>query len=200
MDTFKTIARQSEGLYKDRGSKFIAYAARVDSLPDAQAFLATIKGQHPKARHHCYAYRIGIDGDLYRENDDGEPSGTAGKPIMGQLLSYHLTNSMVVVVRYFGGKLLGASGLIKAYRGAADDALQQAVFTTDTVKSFFTVRATYAVLNDVLPLIKQPHVMLRSEAYEEEPIFVVGVRKDDAPDWIAAVSAFHDVTITPHDE
>lgn len=200
MDAFKTIQGRSEGLFKDRGSKFIAYAQRVDDLDEVHAFLADIKALHPKARHHCYAYRIGITGDLFRENDDGEPSGTAGKPIMGQLLSHELTNAMVIVVRYFGGKLLGASGLIKAYKGAADDALQQATTITDTVKTFFTVRATYAALNDVLPLIKQPDVILKSEAYEEEPIFVIGVRKDDASQLRKQLTTFEGVTISLHDD
>lgn len=179
-DSYRTLAKLSTGLLKDRGSKFYAYAQRVDSVADAETFLGSVKADHPKARHHCFAYRIGLSGDVFRENDDGEPSGSAGKPIMGQIQSFGLTNVMVIVVRYFGGKLLGASGLIKAYKGAAADALEQSVIIEDTVKSYFTVTSSFGALHEVLPLLKQDGVVLLSEDYSVEPIFTLGVRMSEA--------------------
>lgn len=124
LDVYNTIESISEGLFKDKGSKFIAYTFPSDSTERFQISLEKIKKEHIKARHFCYAYRIGIDGTLYRANDDGEPSGTAGKPILGQIDKYELTNIGIVVVRYFGGVKLGTSGLINAYRLAAKESIE----------------------------------------------------------------------------
>ena len=115
-DHYKTVAGPAHGEYKDRGSKFLAYAFPVYAEEEWQARLEEVRREHPKARHHCYAYRLGLDGNNFRANDDGEPSGTAGRPILGQIDSFELVNILVIVVRYFGGTLLGASGLINAYR------------------------------------------------------------------------------------
>src|SRR3984885_2618868 len=123
-EIYYTIEKSAQAEFKDRGSKFIAYACPVRNIEEFKERLAEIKKQHPKATHHCLAYRIGLDGNTYRASDDGEPSGTAGRPILGQIDSKELVNVMVVVVRYFGGSLLGVPGLINAYRSAAALALQ----------------------------------------------------------------------------
>ena len=124
MNTFKTISEESEGLFKDRGSKFIGIACPVQSEEDFKAFQQRIKKKYHDARHHCYAFRMGHEGKLYRYSDDGEPSSSAGKPIYGQLLSHEITNVAIIVVRYFGGTKLGVGGLINAYREGAKEALQ----------------------------------------------------------------------------
>jgi len=123
IDQYYSIKDSTEGQYKEKGSKFISYAYSVTSEEQVGERLEEIRNLHHKARHHCYAYKIGVDGNRYRANDDGEPGGTAGKPILGQLHSYKVTDVLVIVVRYFGGTKLGASGLIKAYKEAAKDAL-----------------------------------------------------------------------------
>lgn len=125
-DAYYTIQENTIGEFSDKGSKFIAYAASVTNVEEAEEFVQEIKKSHHKARHHCYAYRIGETDDIYRINDDGEPSGTAGRPIYGQILSADLRDIIVVVVRHFGGKLLGASGLINAYKTSAEDAINKA--------------------------------------------------------------------------
>lgn len=179
MDIFSTIGKQGEGLYREKGSKFIGYALRADTVTEVEAQLADIKKAHPKARHHCYAYRLDLNGDNFRENDDGEPSGTAGRPIMGQIQSYNLHHVLVVVVRYFGGKLLGASGLIRAYKTAAAEAIRQATIIEDRLRVKVSLSATYASLNALLPIIKQDGVTLLSETYNKSPTFEILIPRDD---------------------
>src|SRR5690554_122122 len=125
-DTYRTISKPSEGYYKDKGSRFLAYAYPVETEAETRELLMQLKKEHHSARHHCYAWRLGAENPAYRANDDGEPSSTAGRPILGQLLAYDVTNVFIVVVRYFGGTLLGTSGLINAYKAAAADALSNA--------------------------------------------------------------------------
>jgi len=133
-DQYQTIFESSIGEFKDRGSKFIAYAYPVYTEKDWQKHLEEVKKLHFKARHHCYAYRLGLDGNQFRANDDGEPSGTAGRPILGQIDSFGLTNVFVVVVRYFGGTKLGTSGLINAYRESTATAFRNAQIIEKTVE------------------------------------------------------------------
>ncbi len=153
-DTYKTIAAASEGLFKDKGSKFIAYAFPVTSEDQIKEIIQTIKKEHYSARHHCYAWRLGHEKLLFRANDDGEPSSTAGKPILGQIQSFDLTNILIVVVRYFGGTLLGVSGLINAYRNAAFDAINQAEIVEKLVEKDLLIEFDYGVMNDVMKLFK----------------------------------------------
>lgn len=153
-DTYKTIATASEGLFKDKGSKFIAYAFPVTSEDQIKEIIQTIKKEHYSARHHCYAWRLGHEKLLFRANDDGEPSSTAGKPILGQIQSFDLTNILIVVVRYFGGTLLGVSGLINAYRNAAFDAINQAEIVEKLVENNLLIEFDYGVMNDVMKLFK----------------------------------------------
>lgn len=153
-DTYKTISTPSEGLFKDKGSKFIAYAYPVTSEDQIKEIVQSIKKEHYSARHHCYAWRLGHEKLLFRANDDGEPSSTAGKPILGQIQSFDLTNILIVVVRYFGGTLLGVSGLINAYRNAALDAINQAEIVEKLVEKDLLIEFDYGVMNDVMKLFK----------------------------------------------
>jgi len=153
-DTYRTISNPSEGLFKDKGSKFIAYAYPVISEDQIKEIVQTIKKEHYSARHHCYAWRLGHEKLLFRANDDGEPTSTAGKPILGQIQSFDLTNILIVVVRYFGGTLLGVSGLINAYRNAALDAINQAEIVEKLVEKQLLIEFDYGVMNDVMKLFK----------------------------------------------
>jgi uncharacterized YigZ family protein len=153
-DTYKTIQSASEGLFKDKGSRFIARAFPVESVDDVKEILAMLRREYHDARHHCYAYRIGPGDLVYRVNDDGEPSNSAGKPILGQIHSYDLTNILIVVVRYFGGILLGVGGLINAYRSAARESLEQANIVERTFKNRINLYFQYPAMNDVMKLIK----------------------------------------------
>ncbi|MDQ2179045.1 YigZ family protein [Marinifilum sp. D714] len=153
-DTYKTISQQSEGLYKEKGSKFITYAYPVSTEKEIKEHIAKLKKEYYDARHHCYAYMLGADKKNFRANDDGEPSSTAGKPILGQILSNDLTNILIVVVRYFGGTKLGASGLIHAYKTAAADAISNAEILDKTVNDIYDIHFDYLVMNDIMKIIK----------------------------------------------
>ncbi len=153
-DTYKTIEKPSEGLFKDKGSRFISFVFPVNSEEEIREIVQSIKKEHHSARHHCYAWRMGADKILFRGNDDGEPSSTAGKPILGQIQSFDLTNILIVVVRYFGGTLLGVSGLINAYRNAALDAINQAEIIEKLVEKELLIEFDYRVMNEVMKVFK----------------------------------------------
>jgi uncharacterized YigZ family protein len=153
-DTYKTISASAEGLFKDKGSKFISYAFPVTTETEIREILQSIKKEHHSARHHCYAWRLGYEKLLFRANDDGEPSSTAGKPILGQIQSFDLTDILIVVVRYFGGTLLGVSGLINAYRNAALDAISQAEIVEKVVEKRLKIEFDYGVMNEVMKIFK----------------------------------------------
>lgn len=157
MDPFyyNTIEQPAMAEFKDRGSKFLAFSFPVNSIEQAKKHLVALKKEHPKAVHHCLAYRIGVDGATYRVSDDGEPSGSAGRPILGQIDSKQLTNILVVVVRYFGGTLLGVPGLINAYKTATSLALQLAPIIQKPVEIEYTLHFDYQQMNEVMMLIKQ---------------------------------------------
>lgn len=155
MTHYRTIEKSAQTEYKDRGSRFVAYAFPVTSADDFKKRLKALKDEHPKASHHCFAYRIGTDGNAFRSSDDGEPSGTAGKPILGAVDSKGLTDVAVVVVRYFGGTLLGVPGLIDAYKTAASLALQLTPHTEKAVLVRFDLEFEYTRMNDVMSLLKR---------------------------------------------
>lgn len=161
--SYQTIARASEGLYKEKGSKFLGYAFPVEDEEEIKRILNELRKKHHDARHHCYAFRLGADGKHYRANDDQEPSGTAGKPIHGQLLSFELTNVLLVVVRYFGGTKLGASGLIHAYKTAAQDALEQAEIVTREVEVQCTLTFPYERYNEVMRILRESKARILSQ-------------------------------------
>jgi uncharacterized YigZ family protein len=154
-DFYNTIAQPSTAEFKDRGSKFIAYAFPLETTDDFKKQLQLLKKEHPKAVHHCFAYRIGTDGNNFRSSDDGEPSGTAGKPILGQLDSKELTNAAVVVVRYWGGTLLGVPGLINAYKMATSMALQVTPIIQKQVELKYSIEFGYTQMNEVMMVLKQ---------------------------------------------
>lgn len=154
-DYYNTIDSPSIAEFKDRGSKFIAYAFPVQTINDFKEKLAGIKKEHPKATHHCFAYRLGLDGSVFRVSDDGEPSGSAGRPILGQIDSKQVTNVGVVVVRYFGGTLLGVPGLINAYKTATSMALQITPIIAKPVMVHFLIRFDYTQMNEVLRILRQ---------------------------------------------
>jgi len=161
---YYTIERSGSAEFKDRGSRFIAFALPIASPEAFKQALNEIKKEHPKATHHCFAYRIGLDGNVFRVSDDGEPSGTAGRPILGQIDSKELVNVMVVVVRYFGGTLLGVPGLINAYRSAAALALQITPLVQKQVAKEFLVQFDYTRIGEIMTLVKQYNcTVLRQE-------------------------------------
>ena len=153
-DTYHTIKAPSEGLYKEKGSKFLAFAFPVRTVDEVKQHLDKLRKDYFDARHHCYAYILGADKAAWRANDDGEPSGTGGRPIHGQLLSADLTDTLIVVVRYFGGILLGASGLANAYKVAARDAISHAQIIEKTIDVRYRLHFEYALLNDVMRVVK----------------------------------------------
>ncbi len=167
-DLYRTIQYPSEGLYKAKGSKFTAYAFPVNSEEKIKAQISKLQKRYHDATHHCFAWRLGPDLDQYRVNDDGEPSGSAGKPIMGQIQSRNLTNVLVVVVRYFGGTLLGVGGLIQAYRSAASDALQRSLIIEQKVYEKLKVDFSYAQMNSVMKVIKDFQLEFDDQQFDME--------------------------------
>lgn len=167
-DLYKTIGSKSEGLYKEKGSKFIALAYPMKSEEAIKRELADLRKHYHNARHHCFAWRLGADLERYRVNDDGEPSGSAGKPIFGQIQSRELTNVLVVVIRYFGGKLLGVSGLINAYRSAASEALDRSLIMELKVNHQLKLEFGYPQMNSVMKVIKDFQLEFEDQQFDLE--------------------------------
>ena len=165
-DTYKTIRYASQGVYKEKGSKFLAFAYPIATEAEAKAHLEELRKQYFDARHHCYAYILGADKAAYRINDDGEPSSTAGKPIYGQLLSHDLTNIIIVVVRYFGGIKLGVPGLINAYRTAAKDAIDNAIIIEKNITEVYNLQFTYEQMNSVVKILKDEELPQCNQKFE----------------------------------
>lgn len=179
-DAYYTLAAPATGEYKDRNSKFIAYAYPVPTEAAALAQLELLRKEHFKARHHCFAWRLGPDGARHRANDDGEPSGTAGRPILGQIDACGLTDVLIVVVRYFGGTLLGTSGLIQAYRESAAEALRQGQIVEKIIRDHFVFDVDYALLPDVMQAVKKLGVDLVREAYGDRGLLEIAIRQSEA--------------------
>jgi uncharacterized YigZ family protein len=177
MDEYRTLLEISHGLYKEKGSKFIAIASPVYSLDDVRLQLEGLRKRYHDARHHCYAYRLGDEPYNIRYNDDGEPSGTAGKPIFGQIQSFELTNVLVVVVRYFGGVKLGTGGLIQAYRASAKDAIINGKIITKTWKAFLEIRFNYLLMNDVMHIIKDESLRIVNQDSGKKSFILLEIRK-----------------------
>lgn len=154
-NSYFTIEKPALAEYKDRGSKFLAYAFPVSNVEDFKKRLKEIKEEHPKAAHHCFGYRLGTDANNYRSSDDGEPAGTAGKPILGQIDSRQLTDTAIVVVRYFGGTLLGVPGLINAYKTSSSFALQLTPIIEKPVLDIYELEFDYTLMNDVMIIVKR---------------------------------------------
>ena len=166
-DIYFSIAKDAEGIYKDKGSKFIGIAKQFSQEENLKSILDAIKKEHSTARHFCYAYRLGINGEIFRANDDGEPAGSAGKPILNTLLSAQITNVLVVVVRYFGGTLLGVPGLINAYKEASFAALANAEKKECIAEDIYTITFDYVNLNAVMKIIKEAKIQIGKQIIDQ---------------------------------
>ena len=175
-DSYQTIASPSEGEYKEKGSKFLAYAYPMDAESDIDGFMASLRDIHPKARHYCYAYKLGLDGTRFRANDDGEPSGTAGKPIYGQILSFGLTNVCIIVIRYFGGTKLGASGLIHAYKEASKAALDNAAIIEKYLYISYQLTFGYDHMGHIMNALKDPDIEITDKVFEDHCVVNIQIR------------------------
>lgn len=197
-DTYQTIAKPATGLYKEKGSKFIALAYPVESEEEVKKILSTLRKEYHDARHHCYAYVLGPKGEKWRENDDGEPSGTAGKPIHGQLIRYNLTDILVVVIRYFGGTKLGVSGLINAYKTATNDALSQTEIITKTVNKTFRIDFGYSVMNDIMRILKEYKPTIKEQQLDNSCSILLSVRESQAEEFLARIGKVEGISIDKH--
>ena len=180
-DTYKTIEEQGEGIYTEKRSKFLAFAIPVTTVEEVKEIVEVYQKKYYDARHVCYAYRMGERGDVERSNDNGEPSGTAGKPILGQIHSKELTNVLVIVVRYFGGVKLGTSGLIVAYRLAAAEALEAVPHIEKTINEEITLRFSYPLLNDVLRIVKEEAPRVVEQTFDNECVVRLSMRLSRMP-------------------
>ena len=196
-DSYKTIAKRAEGSYSEKRSKFLAYAFPVQNEQEVKQRLAEIQKKHWDARHHCYAYILGAHKDAYRMNDNGEPSGTAGRPIYGQLLSKDLTNTLVIVVRYFGGIKLGVSGLQNAYKVAAKEALDAAVIEERTVQETYRVTFEYVKMNDIMQILKDPEVQVLDRQSYMQCIYTISVRQRESDRITEALKKVPMTTVEP---
>jgi len=192
---YKTITGITTAEFKDRGSKFIAYAYPISTTDEVKGKLQLLKKEHPKAVHHCYAYRIGTDGVSFRANDDGEPSGSAGKPILGQIDSVELTSVLVVVVRYFGGTLLGVPGLINAYKTATADALKQAVVTEKWIEQMVEIQFDYPVMGEVMYLLRKSEATVYKQDLQLFCVVEAGIPRLHADAYIEKLSEIRGVTV-----
>jgi uncharacterized YigZ family protein len=179
-DEFKTIASTSEGYYTEKRSKFLAFAHHVQTVDEVKDIIAQYRKKYYDARHVCYAYMLGAERLEFRANDDGEPSSTAGKPILGQINSNELTDILIVVVRYYGGVNLGTSGLIVAYREAASDAISHATIETRQVEDIVKYSFAYPQMNDVMRIVKDMNPRIISQTYDNTCEIVLSIRKSEA--------------------
>jgi len=194
-DTYLTIDKPSEGIFRDRGSKFLAYAYPINSDQDIKGIIADLKKENPKANHHCWAMRWSTDRYVFRINDDGEPSGTAGRPILNTLLSRNLTNIAVVVVRYFGGTLLGVPGLINAYRSATELALNEAVIIEKTVNDVYTIAFDYLQMNEVMRIIKEDNLDMIEQQFDNNCAIKISIRKMQVNQTLAKLQKLSSVQV-----
>ena len=179
-DEFKTIATTSEGFYSEKRSKFLAFAHHVETVEEVKEIIAQYRKKYYDARHVCYAYMLGPEREEFRANDDGEPSSTAGKPILGQINSNELPDILVVVVRYYGGVNLGTSGLIIAYREATADAIAHAEVVTRQVEELVTYSFAYPLMNDVMRIVKDMNPRIVSQTYDNTCQICLSIRKSEA--------------------
>jgi uncharacterized YigZ family protein len=179
-DTYKTIVRFSEGIYKEKSGRFLSFAHPVKTTDEIKSMVEKYRKEYYDARHVCYAYMLGHERKIFRACDDGEPSGTAGKPILGQINSRELTDVLVVVVRYFGGIKLGTSGLISAYKAAAADALENNEIVEKTVDEEIPIKFEYPFLNEVMRIVKEEHPEIIRQSFDTDCLMTLGIRKSEA--------------------
>jgi len=192
---YQTIEKQVVAEFSDRGSKFIGIAFPITSANDFKVALNEVKKMHPKASHHCFAYRIGMDGSAYRVADAGEPSGTAGRPILGQIDSKGLTNVLVVVVRYFGGTLLGVPGLINAYKSAASMALQLTPIVKKPILTLYELQFDYTISNDIMRILKKYACVLIKQDLQLFCNYEVGIPRQIEKECLAALEELRGLSI-----
>lgn len=188
-DLFRTIASPAEGSYKDRNSKFLSFAYPVSAAEDAAILLAALRKKYYDATHICYAYRCGAQGEIFRINDDGEPSGTAGRPILGQLVSSDITYCLVAVVRYFGGTKLGVPGLINAYRTAAAEAISSAVIVERSVDTILEVSFPYVCMNDIMRIVKEEQPRIISQHFDNLCTMTLAIRRSRAQSLLSRIGS-----------
>jgi uncharacterized YigZ family protein len=196
MDEYKTLQEISEGLYKEKGSKFIAIATPAATFDEVKLQLELLRKRYHDARHHCYAYRLGEEPFEIRFSDDGEPSGTAGKPIFGQIQSFDLTNVLITVIRYFGNVKLGTGGLIRAYRAAARDAIENGKIIKKTWLTNFEIQFNYLQMNDVMHIIKDENLRIVSQDSSDQPSILLEIRKGNAESVLNKFSALEKIKCT----
>ncbi len=195
MDVYYTIEKSSEAEFKDRGSKFLAFAFPIQNVEDFKKIIKAIKEEHSKAAHHCFAYRLGTGGTVFRSVDDGEPAGSAGKPILGQIDSKNLTNIAIVVVRYFGGTLLGVPGLINAYKMVTSLALQLTPITQKPVLALYDVEFDYTLLNDIMMVIKRFECTILKNETQLFCLMQIGIPKAQETICVAKLEEMYTVTL-----
>lgn len=194
-DSYLTIKTPSEGIYKEKGSKFLAFAYPIFSEEEFKTHLQELKKSHHDARHHCYAFRLRLTENEYRYSDDGEPNNSAGKPIYGQLLSKKITNIGIVVVRYFGGTKLGVGGLVTAYKEAAADAINNAEIIEQTVNNFYQILFEYPVMSDVMNFIKQQQLNVTQQVFEENCLIEFNIRQTESEHLVNEFSKIEGVAV-----
>jgi len=175
-DTYLTIDKPCTAIFKDKGSKFIGYAYPVMSQTEVKDLLAKIKSEHSNANHHCWAVRFGTDRSVFKLNDDGEPSGTAGRPILNVLLSKNLTNILVIVVRYFGGTLLGVPGLINAYKSTTELTVNAGQIVEQIIKSVYAVSFNYLQMNEVMKIVKDEQLEILDQQFDNDCLLTLAIR------------------------
>ena len=190
LDSYKTISRPSTGIYKELGSKFLSFAYPVSNEEEVKEIINTLKKDYHDARHHCYAYRIGPEGELWMANDDGEPSSSAGRPILGQLLSYLLSDVLVVVVRHFGGTKLGIPGLIKAYKSAASDAIEKGEVVCKTAMRSISITYDYIRMNDIMKFIRDFSAQIEEQQFDNLCKIRIKVRRGDLLRFCSEIEPF----------
>jgi uncharacterized YigZ family protein len=194
-DQYKTIKSPSEGLFKDKGSKFLAFAYPFEDENDLKKYIEPLQKEHFKAVHFCYAYRLGIDRNNFRINDDGEPSGSAGRPILNVLLSKDITNALIVVVRYWGGTLLGVPGLINAYKSATEEALANAEIIEKTVNEIYQITFSYMQMNDVMKIVKDFDLRIINQQFDNQCVMELEFRKNLVPQILGRLEKIDEITV-----
>jgi uncharacterized YigZ family protein len=190
-NSYSTIKQAAEGVYKNKGSKFMAFAFPVLNEAEIKERLLLLRKEHPSARHHCYAWRLGADKSAYRVNDDGEPSNTAGKPVFSQIQSNDLTNILIVVVRYFGGTLLGVSGLINAYKSAAANAIENSVIEEKFILFEYKIEFSFEDMNYLMKVLKDCDCNVISQDYSEVNAITFRVKKEEAEKFQSRISSLY---------
>ena len=195
-DTYKTISHAAQGVFSDRGSKFIAYTFPIRSDNEVKKLVSQIKTEHPKARHYCWALRLSPDRSIFKLNDDGEPPGTAGRPILNTLLSFDVTDTLVIVVRYFGGTLLGVPGLINAYKTATVEALNASRIISKTLNDVYRIEFTYMQMNAVMKVLKEESLTFKNQTSDVTCSLEVEIRKSDVNTVISKINKIESLKLT----